>query len=89
MLQVAKQRGPAIGLFGWIGAVVIACVVIFVSGARPPGEAEMLNRIELEDSNLCGKFGLRAGSQEFSDCMSDLVALRKRHLDMVASYELP
>jgi len=89
LLQVAKQRGPAIGLFGWIGAVVIACVVIFVSGARPPGEAEMLNRIELEDSSLCEKFGLRAGSPKFSDCMSDLVALRQRHLDMVASYELP
>jgi hypothetical protein len=89
LLQVAKQKGPAISLFCWIGAVAIACVAISVSGARPPGEAEMLKQIELEDSSLCEKFGLSAGSPKFPDCMSDLVALRKRHLDMVASYELP
>jgi hypothetical protein len=49
----------------------------------------MLKQIELEDRNLCEKFGLSAESPKFPDCMSDLVALRKRHLDMVASYELP
>jgi len=89
LLEVAKQKGPAISVLCWIGAVVIACIVISVTGAHPPGEAEMLQRIELEDSSLCEKFGLAAGSPKFSDCMSDLMALRRRHLHMVASYDLP
>jgi hypothetical protein len=89
LLKVAKRNGPAISLLCWIAAVAIACFVISVTGARPPGEAEMLKQIALEDSNLCEKFGLRAESAKFSDCMSDLEALRKRHLEMVASYDLP
>ena len=89
MLEVAEQKGPAISLLCWISAVVIACVAISVTGVRPPGEAEMLKRINLEDSDLCEKFGLRAESPRFSDCMSDLKDLRRRHLEMVSTYDLP
>ena len=89
MLGGTTTSLPTATIIAGIGAVVIACVVINVSGMRPFGEAEMLAQIEQEDSSLCKKFGIPAETQTFSDCMADLASLRNRHLQLVASYDLP
>ena len=89
MLRAAQQNGPTVGLAAGIAGALIACVIISVAGMRPPGEAEMLKQIELENSYLCGKFGMQAGTRKFQDCMSELTDLRRRHMEMVAYYDFP
>jgi hypothetical protein len=89
LLDFARNNGPAVSLLAGITAVLIACTLISVIGMRPPGEAEMLKKIKLEDSYLCEKFGLQAETRRFWDCMLDLSDLRKRHMEMVAAYDFP
>ena len=89
MLGLVRNIGPAVSLLAGITAILIACTLISVTGMRPPGEAKMLKQIELEDSYLCEKFGMQAGTRKFWDCMLDLTDLRKRHMAMLAAYEWP
>ena len=56
MLDALRPSGPAVPLAG-ISAVLIAGVIITVTGIRPPGESEILKQIDREDSQLCSKFG--------------------------------
>ena len=84
-----KLDASAASAVAGLGAVVIICTAISVAGVRPPGEAAMLKQIELEDSYLCETFGMEAGTRKFWNCVSALADLRKRHMEMVASYELP
>lgn len=82
MLKSTKLNQPLVIVSTAIGAVVLVCAVISATGMRPFGEAEMLQQIEREDSELCQKFGLQAETQKFLDCMSDLADLRDRHVKM-------
>ena len=85
----ARVDLPATTALAGLAAVLATYVAISVSGIRPPGESEMLKQIELEDSYLCEKFGMQRGTPSFWDCMSELADLRKRHMAMMAAYDLP
>ncbi len=89
MLGAMRANAPAVSLLAGITAVVIAGVLISAADIRPLGEAEMLKQIELEDSYLCEKLGIKVNTRRFWDCMSDLSDLRKRHMAMVTAYEFP
>ena len=89
MLGSVRLDPSAICVAAGVSAILIACTIISITGVRPPGEAEMLRQIEAEDSYLCGKFGMQAATQKFWDCMLDLADLRKRHMEMVAYYQVP
>jgi hypothetical protein len=83
MLENTKLNQPVVIVSMAIGAVALVCVVISSTGIRPFGEAEMLQQIEREDSQLCQKFGMQAETQKLLDCVSDLGDLRDRHLRLV------
>lgn len=89
MLDALRPSGPVVPLLAGISAVLIAGVIITVTGIRPPGESEILKQIDREDSQLCSKFGMTTGTEMFQDCMLELVNMRKRHMEMVASYDVP
>jgi hypothetical protein len=84
-----RQNAPTVVLLAGIASIPIVCAFISVAEIRPPGEAEMLTQIELEDSYLCETFGMETGSRKFQDCMSKLANLRRRHMEMVAHYDFP
>jgi hypothetical protein len=89
LLRYVRQNAPTVSLLAGISAALLACVMISASGMRLPGEAEMAKQIELEDSYLCEKFGMKEGTRPYWNCMLDLADLRKSHMALVASYEVP
>ena len=83
MLGGIKLDGPAVIVSMATSVVALVCIVISATGMRPFGEAEMVQRIEQEDSQLCQKFGIQTATDKFAGCMSDLADLRDRHLKIV------
>jgi hypothetical protein len=88
MVAVPRFKISAIGIIAVVGVIVIAVSAASISsaGIRPFGEQEILAQIAREDSVLCGKFGLAAATQQYSDCLTDLTDLRHRHVAMLTAW---
>jgi hypothetical protein len=69
--------------------IVIAassCAFLAYIGGPVYGEQEIKTQIEREDSSLCEKFGLTAGTPRAGQCVIDLADLRRRHERLIAPY---
>ena len=89
MVAIPRPKISAIGIIAVAGVIVIvvAAASISIFGVRPYGEQTILAQIEREDRVLCGKFGMAAATQQFSDCVTDLTDLRHRHVDMLTAWK--
>jgi hypothetical protein len=89
MVAIPLPKISAIGIIAVAGVIVIlvAAASISIFGVRPYGEQTILAQIEREDRVLCGKFGMAAATQQFSDCVTDLTDLRHRHVDMLTAWK--
>jgi hypothetical protein len=86
MAAVLKRNAPLAWTIAAIGLLIVAAVAVRVSGVRPYGEQAILAQIEDDDRALCGKFGIAIATPKFSDCLTDLVDLRQRHVQLLAAY---
>lgn len=86
-MAAVLKRNPAVGwVIAAIGPLIVVGGAVRISGVHPYGEQAILAQIELEDSALCGKFGIAVATLKFSDCVADLADLRKRHAELLAAY---
>ena len=86
MTAILKQNAPAAWTIAAIGLLIVIGGAVRISGVRPYGEQAILARIEHEDRALCGKFGVAIATPRFSDCLTDLVDLRQRHVELLAAF---
>jgi hypothetical protein len=86
MAAVLMRNAAVVWTIAAIGLLIVVAGAFRVSGVRPYGEQSILVQIEHEDSALCGKFGIAVATQEFSDCLTDLVNLRQRHVELLTAY---
>jgi hypothetical protein len=82
-----SERKAAVLFAALAGLLVAGSAALSSIGIRPYGEDAILKRISEEDSALCAKFGVAAGSQRYDQCMSDLADHRQRHVELLAKYE--
>jgi hypothetical protein len=87
VLALTRQNPGSIPIVLGI-AVISLAIAIPASGVRPYGEQTILERIDHEDSALCGQFGLAVRTTQFADCMIALAGLRQHHVDLLTSYSL-
>jgi hypothetical protein len=89
MVAIPLPKISAIGIIAVAGVIVIvvAAASMSIVGVRPYGVQTILAQIEREDSVLCGKFGMAAATQQFSDCLTDLTDLRRRHVDLLTAWK--
>jgi hypothetical protein len=66
-------------------ATIAVCALLGYIAGPVYGEQEIKAQIASEDSSLCGKFGLAAGTPEAAQCVVDLADLRRRHEILIAS----
>jgi hypothetical protein len=69
-----------------VAIAAIACGLLAYIGGPVYGEQEIKAQIEREDSSLCDKFGLTAGTPRAGECVADLADLRHRHERLIAPY---
>jgi hypothetical protein len=55
-------------------------------GFAPYGEGAIIQHVEEANGELCRKFGFDSGSDENATCKLDLLALQRRHDDLVVVY---
>jgi hypothetical protein len=60
-------------------ATIVGLSLPSVVGYAPYGQQAIDRQIDQEDSSLCEKFGLHAGTSQFSECKADLADMRHRH----------
>jgi hypothetical protein len=80
------QEHPAALVASIAGAVLGLAVVLPLVHAQPYGEQSIIEEIARQDGALCGKSGLEAGTQSFTDCLLDLTDVRARHVALLKSY---
>ena len=86
MVAIRRPNSAAIWVSAAAGVLVIVAGSLSAAGTRPYGEQSILDQIDREDSVLCGKFGIAAATQKFSDCLIDLAELRQRHVDLLTAW---
>jgi hypothetical protein len=86
MAAIAIRNAAAIWIVMAIGLLGVIAGAIRTSGLRPYGEQAILAQIEREDGALCGKFGIAVTTPTFSDCLTDLADLRRRHVELLTAY---
>jgi hypothetical protein len=86
VLALTRQNPGSIPIV--LGIAVISLAIAIPAGVRPYGEQTILERIDHEDSALCGQFGLAVRTTQFADCMIALAGLRQHHVDLLTSYSL-
>ena len=89
-----SSTGPGVYNSVTIGLIILAViaavgVVPRLAGLRSFDDEAISLQIEREDSALCEKFGFAAGSTQFTNCMAELAALRKRHEDLIIAHSWP
>ncbi len=67
-----------------IASAIVALGLLMPYMAEPYGVSEINAAIDSDNSRLCDKFGFKA--TQFSECKVDLLAMRKRHEDLLLSY---
>jgi hypothetical protein len=86
----AIQIDQASPMANWIIGLVLALILVFVSGmltysvingprVRAEAEKRIAQEIALENETVCDKLGIPAGSRDFAICAGELVQVRQRH----------
>jgi hypothetical protein len=82
---MAIQNQPPLVVIPVAIATIVVCALLGYIAGPVNGEQEMNAQIAREDSSLCGKFGVAAGTPEAAQCVVDLADLRRRHEALIAS----
>ncbi len=80
----------------WSAGLTIPLMVIGLTVSVPfwravvaDTQATIAQQVDYEDGVLCTKFGFRADTEKYTACMLDLLDLRHRHEELLATVAVP
>jgi hypothetical protein len=77
---------------GWmipLAVIGLTISVPFWRGVVADTQATIAQQVDYEDGVLCSKFGFIAGTDKYTACMLELLDLRHRHEELLATVAIP